>query len=153
MENRLLKADEERRDRRQRAAIYHRSMSFLYVWSIRRQQTLWLTLTTAVGGDASKLISRFRLLLSRIGRAFGFIGVEYYYVQTNEGNGVLHVLLSWKSGRGRKGQFSIPAPWLWKTWEQLHGACSAKIKRFKTSGSGRRMARYLMSQYVAGQRG
>ena len=128
-------------------------MSFLYVWGVRHQQILWITFTTAPGGDAKKLTYRQKLLLSRIKTAFGFKDVEYFYVVTGEGNGVLHALWSWKSGRGRSGRFHIPVRWLWDAWETLHKSRGVYVKRFQeASRSGRAMARYLMTQYVAGQR-
>ncbi len=128
-------------------------MSFLYVWGMRHQQILWITFTTAPGGDASKLLHRQKLLLGRIKTAFGFNNVEYFYVVTGEGNGVLHALWSWKSGRGRAGRFHVPVRWLWEAWNTLHKSRGVYVKRFQeASRSGRAMACYLMTQYVAGQR-
>src|SRR5437899_643371 len=51
---------------RRRARVYQRCMSFLSVWMHRNMRILWVTLTTAPGGQARMLAHRHMLLLRRV---------------------------------------------------------------------------------------
>jgi hypothetical protein len=131
-----------------RKLVFHRFMSYLQFWEARKFQIRLMTLTTATGGDADKLVYHFRLLLRRIGREFGFRGVQYVGVRTGEGNGVLHLAIAWK---GRKA-FLVPKDWLHKAWEELHGAWATAIDAYEKVGA-ERAASYAAGQYAAGQAG
>lgn len=65
---------------------------------------------------------------------------EYLVVRTREGNGVLHVLY--------QGPY-LSQKWLSEQWEQLHGSPVVWIEA--CHGSGKGAARYVATQYVAGQ--
>ena len=65
---------------------------------------------------------------------------------------MLHALWAWRPAKGENRIFYIPREWLHEAWRELHGAPITKVKKFrKDAREGRRMARYLMTQYVAGQ--
>ena len=61
---------------------YHRVRSLLWFWECHQFQVLWVTLSTAEGGDAEKLTYHHKLLRQRIERQLGFQGLEYYQVRT-----------------------------------------------------------------------
>lgn len=65
---------------------------------------------------------------------------EYFKVQTNEGNGVLHIVY--------KGDY-IPQVWLSENWMDIHNAWDVNIKEIKYDI--KRTAMYVISQYVSNQ--
>lgn len=90
---------------------------------------------TVVGG---KLLStRFQILRKRIIRKWG-CSFEYLRVRTSEGFGVLHIIY--------KGAY-IPQTWLKREWNDIHGAEIVFIQALRGE---KRLARYLVSNYVAG---
>ena len=58
---------------------YHRVRSLLWFWECHQFQVLWVTLSTAEGGDAEKLTYHHKQLRQRIERQLGFQGLEYYH--------------------------------------------------------------------------
>ncbi len=105
-------------------------------------------LSTAPGGDADKLANHHDRLLKLIEREFGFVGIQHFFVRTDEGHGVLHCLWGYRG----PGTFYIPQAWLSKQWKRIHGAEVVWIKKARLGNRGRRgLGRYLVSQYVAGQ--
>jgi hypothetical protein len=72
----------------------------------------------------------------------GFFGFkcDYFALRTNEGNGVLHILLN--------GGF-IPQSWLSRSWFEIHGADIVDIRALY--GGSRRIANYLISGYLSRQ--
>lgn len=132
-------------DRKQKRHYQH-IMSVLYRWEARNLSIVWVTLTTAVGGEARKLRVHERELRRRVEKTFGSGRIEYVCVDTTEGNGVLHLL--WAA----EGNLYVPKEWLWEQWEKIHGAKSARILRYRR-GSRRGLSKYMVSQYMAGQKG
>jgi hypothetical protein len=128
-------------------------MTHLAYWESHAYQVAWLTLTTAVGGESGKLARHFDSLLRRIERRLGYHAIEYYAVQTSEGNGVLHCLLAWRPRPGENPrEFWLPHSWLKQAWLAIHGADVLVIRQYRRVGGSRlRMSRYLISQYVGGQ--
>jgi hypothetical protein len=110
-------------------------------------------LSTAKGGDANKLSRHHAELRRRVERVYGFTGLQFFQVQTSEGNGVLHVYWAWKAPEGYRGRpFIIPQAWLSEQWEKIHGAPYVWISRLKLGGrSSRRVTRYVVTQYVVNQ--
>jgi excisionase family DNA binding protein len=53
---------------------YHRVRSLLWFWECHQFQVLWVTLSTAEGGDAEKLTYHHKQLRQRIERQLGFRG-------------------------------------------------------------------------------
>lgn len=149
-------------DRRQKR-IFHRCQSCLAYWEANGFQGVWLNLTGAPGADKISLARHYRTLLRRIERTFGYRGMEYLVVKTDEGNGVLHALLFWRPGPGEpRREFWIPFRWLSNAWAEIHGAPVVVVKRYsklyvtkrgRTVRSVRALSRYLVSQYVGGQVG
>jgi hypothetical protein len=118
---------------------YHRILSGLKKQAILGKRIRFITLTTANYVDYLKLNAHFQTLRYRINRKFG--KMEYFKVKTNEGNGVLHIVYA--------GNY-IPQNWLSQNWAELHGgSCVVDIRALR--GSNKQLARYLVSQYVAGQ--
>jgi excisionase family DNA binding protein len=92
---------------------YHRVRSLLWFWECHKFQVLWVTLSTAEGGNAEKLTYHHKQLRQRIERQLGYSGLEYYQVRTEEGHGVLHIFWAWRVPDGeRPRHFWISQQWL-----------------------------------------
>lgn len=106
----------------------------------------WVTLTTAIGGEEKKLRKHERELRRRVEAKYN-LGLNHYVaIDTTEGNGVLHLV--W--GSVRHGW--IDHNWLSDQWEEIHGAPVVKILRYRRGSRGQ-LSRYMVSQYMAGQKG
>jgi excisionase family DNA binding protein len=66
-------ARRRRMDEKQKRG-YHRVRSLLWFWECHQFQVLWVTLSTAEGGDAEKLTYHHKQLRQRIERQLGFRG-------------------------------------------------------------------------------
>ncbi len=112
-------------------------------------------LSTASGGDASKLAYHHQRLRQRIEARLGFTAVQHYQVRTAEGNGVLHVFWAWRANNGyRQRSFYVEQDWLSRQWQDIHGAIIVWVTRVKGGRVSRnKVSRYCMSQYVSGQAG
>ena len=140
---------------RQQKRGYHRVQSCLTYWQENGYQVLWVTLTTAVGGDSSKLAYHHQVLRQRVERKLGYPGLQHYQVRTSEGNGVLHIFWAWRAEDGfRRRSFFVSQDWLSRQWQEIHGASIVWICRVKRGrGSRNKVSRYAMSQYVGEQSG
>ncbi len=108
----------------------------------------WLNLTTAPNGTFEELAYQFKCLRQSIKRHFGF-PIEFLEVQTREGHGVIHAIIACQNPR-----FWVGQKWLSSEWERIHGARIVWIKRIgKTAADGKRLSKYIVTQYCAGQRG
>jgi hypothetical protein len=126
---------------------YQRLMTLLYRWEAMGLSIIRLDLTTAVEGDPKLMTKHYQALRRRIEKKIGK-RVHYWWVQTKEGNGVLHTLMA------AEGSLYIEQEWLSDEWERIHGAAIVYIKRYKKGFySRRRVSKYLVSQYLAGQLG
>ena len=134
---------------------YQRVRSLLWFWEAHHFQVLWVTLSTAEGGQAEKLTYHHKQLRQRIERQLGFRGLEYYQVRTEEGHGVLHIFWAWRVPDGERARrFWISQEWLSAQWQSLHGAPVVWIKAYQPSHRSRnRLSRYVISQYVQDQCG
>jgi len=127
---------------------YHRLQSILYYWEAHRYSIIRLDLTPAPGGDRHRLGPHFEELLRRISQREGR-KVEYWRLTTREGLGVIHSLLAAPGERSLYVDFA----WLSKQWRRIHGAPRVRVKRYQYGESSRkRVSRYLVSQYMAGQK-
>jgi len=98
----------------------------------------FITLTTSTEASIEDLNKHFRALVMRIRRKYGqFV---YFKVKTDEGNGVLHILAVCPY---------IDQRWLSEAWSELHKSPVVDIRLLKGGAKG--IARYLVSQYCAGQ--
>ena len=70
---------------------YQRIRSLLWFWEAHHFQVLWVTLSTADGGQADKLTYHHKQLRQRIERQLGYRGLEYYQVRTEEGLSLIHI--------------------------------------------------------------
>jgi hypothetical protein len=138
---------------RQQKRVYHRTLTCLAYWEQQGFQGYWGTLTTAPGGRADQLSAHFEELRRRIERRTGYRGVEFFKVNTREGNGVIHCLLFWKPRSGEPWrQFYLDFRWLTDEWEKIHGARVNWWRPYRAGGGSRmRLSRYLVAQYVGNQ--
>jgi hypothetical protein len=126
---------------------FQRLMTLLYRWESMGLSIIRLDLTTAVGGDAEKLTKHYETLRRRIEKKIGK-RVHYWWVQTKEANGVLHTLMA------AEDSLYVDHEWLSKEWEKIHGAMIVYVKRYKKGVySRKRVSKYLVAQYLAGQLG
>ena len=134
---------------------YHRVQSCLQYWQAHGYQVLWVMLSTASGGDASKLAYHHQRLRQRIEARLGYQGLQHYQVRTSEGNGVLHIFWAWRARDGcRQRSFYVEQAWLGRQWQYIHGASIVYIARVRRGrASINKVSRYCMSQYVSGQAG
>ena len=121
---------------------FQRILSGLKRADNERKRIRIITLTSPPGHPRTvaggKLLSvRFQILRKRIIRKWG-CSFEYLRVRTSEGFGVLHIIY--------KGAY-IPHSWLKNQWSDIHGA---EIVFIQALYGQKRLARYLVSQYVAG---
>jgi hypothetical protein len=133
--------------------IYHRVNSVLTYWEAREYQIRWVMLSSSQASDTRLLARHHKELLRRVGRKLGFGDVEWFYVITREGFGVIHAFWAWRPKDGeRRRVFWIPQPWLSEQWQVIHKAEIVWIAPYRTaSGSRRRVSRYVVTQYVAEQ--
>lgn len=117
---------------------YHRILSGLKRADFKGDHVRFITLTSSDVSSYALLNRHFETLKKRIRRKFGRF--EYVKVRTNEGYGVLHILY--------RGSF-ISQKWLSYAWADIHFASIVWIS--KVRGSVKRIARYVVGQYVAGQ--
>ena len=134
---------------------YHRIRSLLFFWESHGYQVHWVTLSTAEGGDGSRLTYNHKRLRQRIEERLGYRQIEYYQVRTAEGNGVVHVFWAWRAADGEHARrFWIDQRWLSDQWQSIHGAPIVWITAYKPGRKSRnRLSRYVISQYVQDQCG
>lgn len=126
---------------------YQRLMTLLYRWESMGLSIVRLDLTTAERGDPKLMTKHYEALRRRIEKKVGK-KVHYWWVQTQEGNGVLHTLMA------AEGSLYIEQEWLSEEWGRIHGAAIVYIKRYKKGFySRKRVSKYLVAQYLAGQLG
>jgi hypothetical protein len=124
---------------------FQRSLSGLLKASFAGLRCSFLTLTSGVGFDVSRLLACWQVLRKRIFHRWGFLA-QYLGVRTSEGNGVLHLLFV--------APVFIPKRWISSAWSDITHGVSYIIRIFEVRLSSKSrcksMARY-MTQYVAGQ--
>lgn len=134
-----------------RRRLYRTNMSLMLYWQSHGYQVLRVDLTSAVGSDWTKLRHRYKQLRRKIEQEYNFPGIENFILETSEGNGVLHMLLAWKSRSQFDGRrFFIPKQWISDEWARLHEGSKIVMVKKVTSGdkSRRNISRYLVSQYL-----
>ena len=131
---------------RKRRSTYQRLMTLLNRWEYQRRSIIRMDLTTAIGGDSSKLSDHYEELIRRIKRKTGVDAIQYWKMITREGNGVIHAILA-----GNVSLY-VDQKWLSEEWEKIHGAIIVYVKRYRGEPLSRgRVSRYLVSQYMSGQ--
>lgn len=140
---------------RQQKRLYHRALSWLNYAQGHQKQVLWVMLSSPVGADQSVLAYNHKRLRQEIERKKGFKGLEHLTVRTEEGNGVLHALWAWGARPGeRQRQFYISQAWLSETWARISGAPVVWIKKVHDGDRDyKKIARYIVTQYVTEQQG
>ena len=137
----------------QQCRTFHRAKSCLGIWAYHGYKGLWVTLTTARGGSPNLLGKHHAELMRRFERRFNYPGLEYWYIKTTEGNGVIHAFWAWKPQPGyRQRPLIVPAEWLSAEWEKIHGAYITKAKRlYLDDSTSKGLSRYVVNQYVVNQ--
>lgn len=132
-------------DRKQKRT-YKNLKSWMIYEKSQGGQLLRVDLTSIIEREKS-LTENFKELRRRVERVYGY-KVGYFKIETNEGNGVLHMVWSIR----QKKAVWIPQKWLSEEWEKISGAKIVYIKRItETKGSMSRIGGYLVEQYLAGQ--
>lgn len=128
-------------------------MTCLTKWGHERKQVLWVTLTTSLTSDCSKMNAHWNALKKRIERKFNYPGIEYAKVYTSEGCGVLHILLAWDNGAKMPYRtFYIPQKFLSTAWQAVHQSSIVWIRRLGAGKqNAKKMGLYIVSQYCASQ--
>jgi len=114
----------------------------------------FLTLTSAGDGDGAALRRHFQTFRKRLARKLGIDPGEVLYrgVDTEEGYGVLHLLVAVPPGRGRSARFLCSVEWIREAWEDVHGARQFRVVPVRAGASSiRKLSRYIVSQYIGGQ--
>jgi hypothetical protein len=129
---------------------FHRLISGLNVGAAQNERVRFMTLTTATG--VKRHINKsFDALKKRIQRATykkdGFRGFKfnrYFKLETEEGNGVLHIVY--------RGRF-IPQEWLSKIWAKIHeGSYIVDIRELHWRRGTRKLTNYLIVNYLQSQK-
>ena len=121
-------------------------MTLLNRWEYQRRSIIRMDLTTANGGDPSKLSDHYEELIRRIKRKTGVEDIQYWKMTSREGNGVIHAIFA-----GNVSLY-VDHKWLSEEWEKIHGAIIVYVKRYRGGSLSRgRVSRYLVSQYLSGQ--
>ena len=127
---------------------------FLLVADRLGLHAFFLTLTSSAASDRGRLRVNFQVFRKRLARRLGLPPSEVRYcgVDTEEGHGVLHLLIAVPPGRGRSARFLVSVEWVRGVWEEVHGARQFRVVPVRRGeASARRLSRYIVSQYVAGQ--
>jgi hypothetical protein len=110
----------------------------------------WCTLTSSPDSPGGRLRADFQAWRKRLSHLLGLpeAGIQYAMVDTLEGHGVLHFVLSFPPGVGAWLDYGR----LGESWQELHGARQVKFKRIRQGdGDTRRLSHYLVSQYMVRQ--
>ncbi len=117
-------------------------------------KAFFLTLTSSKQSEAGSLRTDWQALRKRLARRLGLepSGVLYCGVDTTEGCGVLHLLVAVPQGRGGSSRFLVSAEWMREAWDEIRSARQLRIVPVRAGeGSARKLSRYIVSQYIAGQ--
>lgn len=143
----IVQSNASHRWSRKQKRVFQRSISWMTEAASRGCQLFWIMLSTARGGKAENLERDFQELRRRIEHRFKYY-IEYFTVETTEGNGVLHQV--WGIMDNRK--VFISQRWLSEEWEKIHGAKIVYIERiYGRDKDCNNISRYFVSHYVAGQ--
>ncbi len=127
--------------KKQRRA-FQRLMSGLTFGKSRKERLRFMTLTSSLGSDKTKLNAHFRTLKMRILRKYHF-KMKYWKIRTNEGNGVLHIVF--------RGKY-VPQEWLSAQWADIHRSPIVDIRRlFETANGLKGICFYLIGNYLCKQ--
>lgn len=107
-------------------------------------QLIRVDLTSLTQNDLTSNFKRLRRIVEKTYSC----KMQYYKIETSEGRGVLHTVWAIK----QNSPVWIPQSWLSETWEKLTGAKIVYIRRVSShKSSTKRIAHYLVTQYLAGQ--
>jgi len=144
---------------RKQKRVYRNLLSWLFMRIGKKCQILRVDLTSA-SGKKDNLTEDFKKLRRIVENTFKY-KIEYFKIETYEGNGVLHMVWAIQY----PSAVWIPQKWLSRTWENITGAHRVWISRMgaKRGHDGRyykvrssdshakSIASYMASQYLASQ--
>lgn len=116
---------------------YHRVKSGVRLSQLTATPIKHIVLTTSLDAKDRNLCNDFQVLRKRVLRKFN-VDIPYFCVRTNEGNGVLHLVV--------RTNAYIPQRWLSSAWSEIHDSPYVFIKR-----PPKHIANYVVSQYVSSQ--
>jgi hypothetical protein len=137
---------------RKRKRAFHRLVSGLTRAHGRGEFLRVVTLTSHVGFDARRLSRCFQRLRRRIARDLHF-WIEYWKINTSEGNGTVHLVYKAVPLKGAcfvPNRGFIPQDWLSRVWSEITGG-SFVVFIQRLWNRPRKLANYLLSQYFTGQ--
>lgn len=120
-----------------RARYYHRFASGSKLAALQGHQLRFLTLTSTDKARYYDLPRDIDVFIKRVRRRYKF---EYCKIQTNEGNGVFHILY--------KGDY-IPKSWIKRNWYDIHDSYIIKIEKPRTNKG---LTSYLVNHYLSNQK-
>jgi len=118
--------------------FFHRITSGQTLARFQNKPIRFITLTTSDKAKQLDLARDVDVLIKRIRRKQPKF--QYCKVNTNEGNGVVHVLY--------KGKY-ISQPWLSYNWNKIHNSYIVDIRKCHNDKS---IASYLINQYLSSQK-
>jgi hypothetical protein len=120
------------------------------LWNRSARVLWWATLTSSPQSPRGRLRADFQAWRKRLARQLSIdpADIQYAMVDTREGHGVLHLVLSLPRGVGEWLDYRVIGEW----WREIHGARQVKFLRVKSGdGSVRRLSQYIVSQYMVSQ--
>lgn len=99
-----------------------------------------MTLTSSKETWSPLMNAHWQVLRKRMERKFGS-KIQYWRLYTNEGNGVLHIVLT--------GTY-VPQSWLSQNWNDIHQSPIVYIQALFRKRTPKRLASYLAGHYLAG---
>jgi len=127
---------------------FNRLMSWCTYLRGQGYQLFRVDLTTSMEGRYLNLRGDFKRLRRAFEKKFCRYRVQYFRIQTAEGNGVLHMVWAIKV----ENPALVPQSWLSDKWSKIHNSPIVYVRRL---GGGKRDVKkvsvYLGAQYLAGQ--
>jgi len=126
------------------------------VWHRSIYRAFFLTVTSAPDSDPDLLRLHFQYLRHRIAKHLGIPRplLEYICVSTREGHGVIHSVIGVPASVVPRSGHLVPFDTLQAWWKEIHGAFMVNVKAIRrTSTDRRKVAGYIVAQYLANQQG
>jgi hypothetical protein len=122
-------------------------------WQANDWACFFLTLTSSPDSPVA-LAESWQALRKRIARELELdpCDVQYQGVRTDEGHGVMHLLLAVPRSALARSSYLLDADTLRGWWGAIHAATFVNVKAIQRgAGHVRRLTRYVVTQYVSGQ--
>lgn len=120
------------------------------LWNRDGRVLWWATLTSSPNSPKGRLRADFQTWRKRLARYLEIEPgeIQYAMVDTREGHGVLHLVLSLPPGIGLWLDYRLIGNW----WQEIHGARQVKFLKVKRGDSSvRKLSQYIVAQYMVTQ--